>query len=280
MISSKKKHFTLIEVLVVVAIIGILASLLLPALKSARDSARQANCKSNQKQLGIAFQMYYGDNNDAVPYARDNISGGSFGWDDQIRSYLTSNEIPQATLLNDWQWNADKAIESLVCPSASEPQTGGNANLTINSYGMSTGWANIIAGVMQGIQNNRFSVWRSGANITTYRVTDIDDSVGSLVLTEVDVYTGGAAHTSLYQGSANMIFDPEVQTGQTFNGLPSYIATNANWENKTLDLHNKEKVNYLMVDGHVESHHPYSPSVIGAGTPAAPEGMWTTIKGD
>ena len=145
---------------------------------------------------------------------------------------------------------------------------------------MSTGWANIIAGVMQGIQNNRFSVWKSGANITTYRVTDIDDSVGSLVLTEVDVYTGGAAHTSLYQGSANMIFDPEVQTGQTFNGLPSYIATNANWENKTLDLHNKEKVNYLMVDGHVESHHPYSPSVIGAGTPAAPEGMWTTIKGD
>ncbi|EDM29234.1 hypothetical protein LNTAR_22629 [Lentisphaera araneosa HTCC2155] len=143
---------------------------------------------------------------------------------------------------------------------------------------MSTGWADIVAGVMQGIQNNRFSVWRSGANITTYRVTEIDDPTGSLVLTEVDVKS--AAHTSLYQGSANMIFDPEVQTGQTFNGLPSYIATNAAWENKTLDLHNKAKVNYMFVDGHVESHHPFSSSVIGAGTPAAPAGMWTTIKGD
>ena len=45
------KKFSLIEVLVVVAIIGIIASLLLPSLSTARKAAKQAVCKSNQKKL-------------------------------------------------------------------------------------------------------------------------------------------------------------------------------------------------------------------------------------
>lgn len=57
----KQASFTLVEILVVIAIIGIIAALLLPALQSALDSSRQAACANNQRQCGIAIQSYADD---------------------------------------------------------------------------------------------------------------------------------------------------------------------------------------------------------------------------
>jgi prepilin-type N-terminal cleavage/methylation domain-containing protein len=79
-----KKPFTLIELLFVVAIIGILVSILLPSLIKAREKAKVAVCLSNQKQIATAYQTYATSNDRyAVQHTwyRDTLGKkGSHGW--------------------------------------------------------------------------------------------------------------------------------------------------------------------------------------------------------
>ena len=56
--------FTLIELLVVTAIIAILAAMLLPTLARSKTAAQRTDCMSNLRQLGLATQLYWGDNNE------------------------------------------------------------------------------------------------------------------------------------------------------------------------------------------------------------------------
>lgn len=66
-----KRKFTLVELLVVVAVIAVLISLLLPALGSARERGRSISCVNNLKQLFLGVGFYIDDNDSWLPLSKD-----------------------------------------------------------------------------------------------------------------------------------------------------------------------------------------------------------------
>ena len=101
---NRKTGFTLIELLVVIAIIAILAALLLPALAKAKARAYAVTCMNNNKQLGLAWFMYAGDNQDTLPINNDQCADfqGAHCWaTGQMTWTATPQNFDTKYLIND-----------------------------------------------------------------------------------------------------------------------------------------------------------------------------------
>ena len=155
---TTNRGFTLIELLVVIAIIAILAAMLLPALASAKEKARRTKCLGNLKQLGLASNMYNGDNQDVLVWpnwGQDgappcptgwlfkgscsgipliSVSGGAnpnvvAGWNTNRLHYLQAAAF--------WQYAPNADI--FICPNDLKPALTGNWKLrqcTLSTYTM------------------------------------------------------------------------------------------------------------------------------------------------
>lgn len=101
---SKQRVFTLIELLIVIAIIAILAAILFPALSRAKFVAERVSCANNMKQYGVALRMYTDDfgrdclegwqhspGNYWMPLNRTSMWSYSWNWDEVWKLYLNSN---------------------------------------------------------------------------------------------------------------------------------------------------------------------------------------------
>lgn len=96
-----KRGFTLIELLVVVAIIVVLLSILLPSLRDARESAKNAVCKSNLRSCNMALQIYGYDYNNVYPPAVRDASADVASWATWYmwhRSLIDQNYLPKTVI--------------------------------------------------------------------------------------------------------------------------------------------------------------------------------------
>ena len=128
------KYFTLIELLIVIAIIAVLASMLLPALSKARAKAQTVTCLSNLKQLAVIQHQYLDDNNEML-YLQTYDAYSGF-WH---RVYVALGYIPGTNInpvLYGSESDAVRATPSgmLRCPS--ETNVGTNRYFTGTHYGM------------------------------------------------------------------------------------------------------------------------------------------------
>lgn len=108
-----RRAFTLVEMLVVLAILGILSGFLFAAFAGVREKGRQTTCASNLKQIGIAFSLYADDNADVLPPSSVEVSRNVW-WPELTAPYVKNQQI-------------------YLCPSDSSSKL--QPGISVSSYG-------------------------------------------------------------------------------------------------------------------------------------------------
>ncbi|MCS7191658.1 MAG: DUF1559 domain-containing protein [Armatimonadetes bacterium] len=108
--------FTLVELLVLIAVISLLAAILMPVLSKARESARKSVCQTNLRQIGVAFSLYTSDYDDFYPCNGDANLWMGRNWRIVIQSYLPGNRV-QSLPIGYNQLLTVQHSDILLCPS-------------------------------------------------------------------------------------------------------------------------------------------------------------------
>ena len=127
---TPRQAFTLVELLVVVAIIGILISMLLPAVQAVREAARRTACLNNLKQIGLAVHNFESANR-RIPAAR--AADGFMTWPTYLMPFMEQDNYVQQ-LEPTARYHAQNPesvrlpIEVMICPSRNRE----NGSISIN----------------------------------------------------------------------------------------------------------------------------------------------------
>ncbi len=237
----KLRGFTLVELLVVITIIGMLVSLLLPAIQAAREAGRRATCQNNMRQCTLAI-MQVADTKRAYPGYVNLIATGNSSvpyirasWVVPILPQLERNDVYQnwqkaTSLLTSFSAIPSTSTQSfyspmevLICPSNSTPDLGGNPL----SYVANTGLAKTFGDT--SVQNSSGPVPNSG---TTY----VPDDVNSGVFFNQSIWDGTAASAgTITPGGGVKVNQDFISTrdGTTYTLMLSENLQAGNWADRS-----------------------------------------------
>lgn len=222
--NSKKnrKAFTLVELLVVIAVIGILIALLFPVFAQALEMARGTTCLTNQKQIGQAMLMYIEDNDEALPPFGDQYPEPNYFWDIELRPYLSNLSI-----INCPSWNTRGKYYDLQGRKRSGSPGIGVPYGRIFRYGK-------LYGV---IQRSR-------------RLNEMEDPGSVMMLT--DIQGGRYMYTPAFWP---LDYDYDKDGEDDSN---NYLAINAGPFNLADPYRHRGGMNIVFFDGHAKRTNPHS----------------------